>query len=440
MIDTFANTPPRDSTTSRIAFSWLLKLRWGAVICQLLIILAVGLVFDIDIPVPILLAVIFFQICSNFYFHHLKNKQAAIRPLVFGLIMVWDIVQLTVLIYFSGGPMNPFTFIYLVHVALGAILMGQRWAWGLNLLAIVCYAMLFLLPPAPDFNPGLVAASAVSPCLDKSSMGLHLQGMWAAFTLTALFIVFFVSRIGRAMGGHQQTLASLEKERQRSEKMASLATLAAGAAHEFSTPLATIAIAAGEMAHQLDEQGGAPELRDDAALIKKEVKKCRDILRQLAADAGEHLGESFVAVTPADFLDKVVAEFKNETGREIPFELDTEIGPILIPLHSWLRAIKGLLKNGLDACPNGKIHGRLFSDREYLAVSIADEGPGMTPEETARAAEPFFTTKAPGKGLGLGLFLARTLAERFGGDLLIESTPGRGTKVTFRVKLARITP
>ncbi|MFN2366265.1 MAG: ATP-binding protein [Desulfurivibrionaceae bacterium] len=440
MTETFTTSPTRDSTTSRIAFSWLLKLRWGAVICQLLIILAVGLVFDIDIPIPILLAVIFFQICSNFYFHRLKNKQASIRPLIFGLIMAWDIIQLTVLIYFSGGPMNPFTFIYLVHVALGAILMGQRWAWGLNLLAITCYALLFLLPPAPDFNQGLVAASAVSPCFEDSGMGLHLQGMWAAFTLTAIFIVFFVSRIGKAIEGHQQTLASLEKERQRSEKMAALATLAAGAAHEFSTPLATIAIAAGEMTHHLDEAGRDPELREDAALIGKEVKKCRDILRQLAADAGEHLGESFVTVTPADFLDKVVREFKNETGREISFELDPETGPILIPLQSWLRAVKGLLKNALDACPEGNIHGRLFSDREYLAVTVADEGPGMSQEEMARAAEPFFTTKEPGKGLGLGLFLARTLAERFGGDLLIESAPGRGTEVTFRVKLARIAP
>jgi len=440
MSETFTTPPFQDSTTSRIAFSWLLKLRWGAVICQLLLILVVGLLFDIDIPMPILLAVIFFQIFSNLYFHLLKNQQAAIRPLVFGLIMTWDIIQLTLLIYFSGGPMNPFTFIYLVHVTLGAILMGQRWAWGLNLIAIACYVLLFILPPISNFNEGLVAGSIESPCISESSMSLHLQGMWAAFTITALFIVFFVSRIGKAMEGHQQTIASLEKERQKSEKMASLATLAAGAAHEFSTPLATIAIAAGEMIHHLNEQGGDPELLGDASLIKKEVNKCRDILRQLAADAGEHLGESFIVISPADFLDIVAAEFKNETSREITFSLDTEIEQISIPLQSWLRVIKGLLKNALDACQDREIQGRIYSDKDYLAITVADHGAGMSKEEISRATEPFFTTKEPGKGLGLGLFLAKSLAERFDGDLLIDSAPGRGTKVTFRVKLARITP
>ncbi|MCK4837690.1 MAG: hypothetical protein KAS94_02750, partial [Desulfobulbaceae bacterium] len=187
---------PTDAAAAKIAFSWLLKLRWGAVICQLLIIAIVSLVFAINIPAPILLAVIFFQICSNLYFHFLEKKQATIKPLIFALIMGWDIVQLTLLIYFTGGPMNPFTFIYLVHVALGAILMQSGWAWGLSLMTIFSYALLFILPPAPDFNEGLVPSYAGSACVtDSSSMALHLQGMWAAYAITAFFIVFFVSRI-----------------------------------------------------------------------------------------------------------------------------------------------------------------------------------------------------------------------------------------------------
>jgi two-component system sensor histidine kinase RegB len=275
--------------------------------------------------------------------------------------------------------------------------------------------------------------------MTDSSMALHLQGMWAAYTITAMFIVFFVSRIRTAMASHQQTLASLEEEKLRSEKMASLATLAAGAAHEFSTPLSTIAVAVGEMVHHFNDQGGDPELIDDANLIKAEITKCRDILRQMAADAGEHLGESFISITLADILDKVVAEFKNETGREILFDLATENRTIIIPLQTWTRTIRGLIKNAHDACPVGDIHGRIFIDNEYLAIAISDEGPGMSADDITRATEPFFTTKEPGKGLGLGLFLARSLAERFGGDLRIDSEPGQGSKVTFRVKLERIT-
>ena len=432
---------PTDAAAAKIAFSWLLKLRWGAVICQLLIIAIVSLVFAINIPAPILLAVIFFQICSNLYFHFLEKKQATIKPLIFALIMGWDIVQLTLLIYFTGGPMNPFTFIYLVHVALGAILMQSGWAWGLSLMTIFSYALLFILPPAPDFNEGLVPSYAGSAaCVtDSSSMALHLQGMWAAYAITAFFIVFFVSRIRKAMASHQQTLASLEDEKQRSEKMASLATLAAGAAHEFSTPLSTIAVAVGEMVHHFNDQGGDPELIADANLIKTEITKCREILRQMAADSGEHLGESFIAITLAELCDRVIAEFKNETGREITFDLEPESRTITIPIHTWLRTIRGLTKNAHDACPTGEIHGRIIIDNEYLAITISDQGPGMSADEIARATEPFFTTKEPGKGLGLGLFLARSLAERFDGDLLIDSEAGQGSKVTFRVKLERIT-
>ncbi len=434
------NPVPYDATAAKIAFHWLLKLRWGSVICQLLIIAIVSLEFAIDIPAPILLAVISFQIFSNSYFHFLEKTQAAIKPLIFGLIMSWDIVQLTLLIYFTGGPMNPFTFIYLVHVALGAILMQPVWAWALNSMTVICYALLFILPPAPDFNEGLVASSGVSACItDSNSMSLHLQGMLAAYTITAIFIVFFISRIRKAMANHQQTLTSLEEEKQRSEKMASLATLAAGAAHEFSTPLSTIAVAVGEMVHHFNDQGGDPEVIADANLIKAEITKCREILRQLAADAGQHLGESVIAIPLTKFRDKVITEFKNETGREIIFDLDSENRTISIPLQTWLRTIRGLIKNAHDACPTGALRGRIFIDNEYLAITISDQGSGMSADEIARATEPFFTTKEPGKGLGLGLFLARSLAERFGGDLLIDSEPGQGSKVTFRVKLERVT-
>lgn len=440
MTKTNKTQSPYDSTATKIAFHWLLKLRWGAVICQLLIIAVVGLLFDIDIPAPILLAVISFQICSNFYFHFLEKSRAEIKPLIFALIMGWDIVQLTVLIYFTGGPMNPFTFIYLVHVALGAILMQPGWAWGLNSMAILCYALLFILAPAPDFNEGLVPSSAVPVCLTDSSMGLHLQGMWAAFTITAMFIVFFVSQIRKALASHQQTLTRLEEEKLRSEKMASLATLAAGAAHEFSTPLSTISIAAGEMVHHFNDHGGDQELISDARLIKEEVIKCRDILRQLAADAGEHLGEPFVAITLSDFIDKVEKEFEDETGRRIFLNMETLNRAINIPLQSWLRTIRALMKNAHDACPDGEINGRIFVDNDYLAITVTDQGSGLTADNLARATEPFFTTKEPGKGLGLGLFLARSLAERFGGDLLIDSAPGQGSSITFKVELARITP
>ncbi len=432
--------PSYEQGASKIAFNWLLKLRWGAVACQLALIATVGLFFDISIPSVILLLVIFFQICSNLYFHFLEKRKSSISPWIFGLIMAWDIVHLTLLIYFTGGPMNPFTFLYLVHVALGAILMQQRWAWSLCFLTIILYALLFLLPPAPDLEGGLVPRQNTPVCLTDSSMGLHLQGMWLAYSLTAIFIVFFVSRIRTALETHQQTLSRLDEEKNRSEKMASLATLAAGAAHEFSTPLSTITIAAGEMLHHLQDSDADPELIGDANLIKSEINKCRDILQQLSADSGQHLGESIVPVSLVEIMAQVSSELEEETGREITLDLNTENMTVNIPRQSFVRTIKGLYRNAFDACPEGNIHGRIYLDEGYLAISVSDEGAGMSEESAARASEPFYTTKAPGMGLGLGLFLARSLAVRYDGDLLLETEPGQGTTVVFRVSLAKVNP
>ena len=430
-----------ESGASKIAFVWLLKLRWGAVISQLLLIALVSLFFEISIPYPVLLLVIFFQICSNLYFHFLEKRKTAISPSLFGLLMAWDIVHLTLLIYFTGGPMNPFTFLYLVHVAIGAILMQQRWAWGLAFMTIISYALLFLLPAAPDPEQGLVATPTIPVCLTDSSLGLHLQGMWLAYSITAIFIVFFVSKIHAAMESHQQTLVKLEAEKRRSEKMASLATLAAGAAHEFSTPLSTITIAAGEMSHHLQEHGGDPELISDANLIKSEINKCRAILQQLAADSGQHLGEPIVAVSLTEVIDIVTTELEEETGQAVILNLEADNHTLNIPLQSFVRTIKGLYRNAHDACPDGEIYGRIYIDDDnHLCFSVTDEGSGMSEETAARASEPFYTTKDPGKGLGLGLFLSRSLAERFGGDLLMESTPGKGATVIFRVDAAGIIP
>ena len=285
---------------SNIAFSWLLLLRWGAVACQALLILAVYLIFDIRVPVFIVAFVLLFQIVSNLYFLYLK-KRKAIHDWLFNTVMFVDVSLLTVLLYFAGGPMNPFTFLFLIHTVLGAILMRPRWSWGLAAFTVLCYAGLFF----PDM--GYSAGSAVDPavqaaplCHDPQAfeqtgvnhLKIHLQGMWFAFSITAFFIVFFVGRIQRGLEDHQRVVARLQEEKLRNEKLASLATLAAGAAHEFSTPLSTIAVAAGEMLHFLKKDKGEPLLLDDVILIRQQVDKCKEIIFQMSADAGEHMGEA----------------------------------------------------------------------------------------------------------------------------------------------------
>lgn len=225
----------------------------------------------------------------------------------------------------------------------------------------------------------------------------------------------------------------------KSEKLASLATLAAGAAHEFSTPLATIAIAAGEMQHTLKEVPDNEELLDDIKLIRDQVNRCKDILYHMSADAGEHMGEEETEFMVDEFLKTTRMKFPEKMRERIHFIDNCGQLSVKMPLRTLGRIVRGIIKNGLDASLEGDaVVVECGVDQEVLFFKVSDQGSGMAPEILSRATEPFFTTKEPGKGLGLGLFLAKSAAERFGGDLLLESIAGKGSTVTIYFSLQMI--
>jgi two-component system sensor histidine kinase RegB len=429
-----------DSNHSGLAISWLLILRWGALIWQSLIVLAVYIFLEITTPLPLIVLIISFGIITNFFFHYkLQQQKRSIPGALFALVMFLDVILLTALLHATGGPMNPFTFLYLTHIALGAILMRPFWTWALSCFTILCYAALFFLPalPAADVPPCHQPQMAGHP-LD-SDMAMHLHGMWLAFTITVFFFVIFVNRIQKDMEGHQQTLAELEMEKNRSERLASLATLAAGAAHEFSTPLATIAVAAGEMLTTLKKQQADQELIEDTILIREQVYRCREILYQMSADAGEHLAESLRAITIDELCIEVLSWFPMETRQRIHIQSAIKDMAIRVPFRTWKRIIRGLIKNALEASDkNGSVLVTCRKDERYLYFEVRDQGTGMDEETLQRAIEPFFTTKEPGKGLGLGLFLAKSAAERLGGTLTLTSTPGKGTTAVISFSLSQI--
>jgi two-component system sensor histidine kinase RegB len=350
--------------------------------------------------------------------------------------------------------MNPFTFLYLVHIVLGAVLMRPNWSWSLTVFTVLCYAALFVIDREVmgqlslvlpgGFIGGAETQETCHPALAEYAllsdhMKLHLKGMLLAFAIAAFFIVFFVGRIQKTLEEHQQTLVSLKEERARSEKLASLATLSAGAAHEFSTPLSTIAVAAGEMLHQLKDGKVDQGLIDDAQLIRDQVKTCKNILYQMAADAGEHLGEALEKYPVEHVVQHALNEFSAEDQARISLENNAAAVSILIPFRTLVRTLKGLIKNGIDASPStSKVFLRCFYDENFLYFQVADQGSGMDEETITRAVEPFFTTKEQGRGLGLGLFLAQNVAEQFGGGLAISSERMAGTTVTIRFALTQI--
>lgn len=433
-----------------IAFRWLLRLRWGAICGQLVLIGLVSLLFAIDIPLHILLAIVGFEIASNLFFQHRLAQAAPVADHTFALVLLLDILLLTALLYYTGGPMNPFTLLYLVHITLAALLMPPRYSWTITGMTVLAYSVLFFLPhyemAAHDLGTptldDLLALCHFEPMgfeLLRDPMAFHLQGMLVAFGVSAAFIVFFVGRIRKALDEHQQTLHDLREQKLRNEKLASLATLAAGAAHEFSTPLATIAVAANEMHHTLKESEGDPELVADAALIRSQVDRCREILYHMAADAGEHMGEALEEFPVQRTIDESLRSLRPDARARIVTTNQAGELTLRMPFRTLSRIVRGLLKNALDASPpDAQVTLTCLVDGPHLVFEVHDHGSGMDAATLAKASEPFFSTKEAGRGLGLGLYLARSAAERFGGGLAITSQPGQGTTVRLFFALRQV--
>jgi two-component system sensor histidine kinase RegB len=200
-------------------------------------------------------------------------------------------------------------------------------------------------------------------------------------------------------------------------------TLAAGAAHELSTPLGTIAVAARELERASSRQGPA-SLVDDARLIRTEVDRCQFILSRLSGRAGSGIPDEPALLPPAA-LARRAAEGLPATHRQ---RLQIRVAEELLQPSAGAEAadaVSSLLKNAFDAShPESPVVLRIEPRGPMLRIEVHDQGSGMSDEVMRRAGEPFFTTKDAGRGLGLGVFLARTFAERLGGTLWFERRGG----------------
>jgi len=410
-------------------FSWLTRLRWGAIAGQLCTIAGVERFMDVALPLAPLLAIVALEVavnlaCLGWSRGSRRAGPASEWPLV--ALMAFDVLVLTALLYYTGGPNNPFSFLYLVEISLAAVLLRARWTWSLVVLSLVCSAVLF-----GDHVPLVSAARS-----HAEHMELHLWGMWVAFGVAAAFIVWFLLRIVRALSRRD---AELQAAHAHQERLRSLATLAGGAAHELATPLGTIAVAARELERRVP--AGNDVLAEDIRLIRSQVERCREILDHMAAQSGTGAGEALDAVSLGELVAVVVKEGLERPPVRLDLDGTARDAELRAPRRALTLALRGLVKNAQDASPpEAEVVVRATVDQGNARIEIADRGAGMSAETLARAGEPFFTTKAPGRGMGLGLFLARAIVEQAGGALALDSAPGRGTSaiVTLPATIRRI--
>ena len=401
-----AGPAPAETPSRVIDFRWLVRFRWGALAGQVVGTAFVGTAMGVAVapaPVAVILGL---QAASNLAASRRRGRPVPERAI--GALLLLDVVLFTALLTCTGGSYNPFTALYVVWVVLAAVMLGPAWAWAVLAVAAVGYGSLFA--GAHDGHGGHLL--------------VHLRGMWVAFGLAAGFIVYFVYRLRAALDRSRSALAAAQALSERNERLAALATLSAGAAHELRTPLSTIAVVARELARRLPPGEDA----EDARLVRAEVERCRRVLDRMVHDAGAHLDAAPEEATAAGLVE---AACERLDGRDrIVVTVEDDASPLLVPAPVVAQALEALLANALEASPPGAaVVVAVRGGPDGWRFDVSDDGPGMAPEVLERACDPFFTTRPAGSGMGLGLFLARAVAERCGGHLSIRSAVGGGTRV-----------
>ncbi len=393
--------------------AWLVRLRWFAVGSQALTVVVAERLLQTPLDTTRLYAIVATTAASNLLCAWWLRSRPQVREGVLTALMGFDFVLLTALLHAAGGPSNPFTVLYLVHIALASAVLRPSHVWLLALLASACFGALFALP-----SDGQTMHMHHH---DAAAMSLHLQGMWVAFAVAAFVIAYFVTRVTHDLELQRKEAERAQASALRNEKLASLATLAAGAAHELATPLATIAVVAKELERELREGQNA----EDARLIRDEVERCKVILEQMATDAGESSGEAFTRVRASELVHKSLDGLRERERVVVQMVTDSVLE---VPTTVLARALRGLVRNALQASTH-EVQLRVEEQAGVVTIEVRDRGTGMAPETLANVGEPFFTTKPTGQGMGLGVFLARALCDRLGGKLELASVLGEGTTV-----------
>lgn len=398
----FASASPA-TTPLAAGLPWLLRLRLAALFGMGAVLAAAWFTLGLRVPLPPVLGLFAMALISLFSLAKWQRERTAAAS-----ALVVDTLLLTALLAMTGGPSNPFTVFYLVPVVLAALLLGGAWSWAMVALCAACFGALF------PWHWPLEMNGQPAPCCQAEATGglsFHLYGMWVAFVVVAACVAGFVNRMNAAMSARE---AQLHAARAQSERFASLAALAAGAAHEIATPLATIAVAAKEML-----RGAEGGIKEDAQLIRDEVDRCRRILDGMNPQAAPNAGSCR--------LDETLAQVRARFGPAVTVTGDGANGEIPLDAASLERMLGNLVKNALDASPAGmpvRVEAQVQAKR--VRIRVTDAGPGMDAATLARAGEPFFTTKEPGAGMGLGLFVTRLLAQSIGGTLTLTPNPGQG--------------
>ena len=426
MVTTDAPTPARDgapilatASAPELVLRGLVPLRFAAAAGEAAALLAAAAWLELALPYRALAAVPALTLLSNLAVQAAARRGRPRAARLVPAVLLLDSLLFTFLLEKSGGPDNPLSALYAIPVAMAAMTGSAGATWAVAAISAAGYALVFRWHETQHFWH--------APIAEGSSVGLHAVGMWIAVVVVSVVITFFVGRITRALREREEEIRRLGELAARTARLASLTTLAAGAAHELGSPLGTIAVVAREIERQAG--AGAPaSLGEDARLLRAEVDRCRSILDRMLAQAERSRADAGTELRAGEALAALREALGEGGAARVDGEIRADAGARLGSRLDFLEMVVPLLRNALDAGPPGapvELRAELAGDR--LRVRVCDRGEGMDTETLGRAGEPFFTTRPPGRGTGLGLFVVRLNAERLGGTLELRSAPGSGT-------------
>jgi len=405
----------------------LIQLRWIAVVGQVATIIVVHFGFQIRLPLDQMLAVLACLAAFNAASQLRWRIHRDVTNTELFVALLVDVAMLTAQLYLSGGATNPFVFLYLLQVILGAVLLDAWSTWTMVGITTACFAGLAL------FSEPLALPRSYSQGLFNP----FVIGMLICFALIAALLVVFITRISRILRGRDARLADLRQRAAEEEHIVRMGLLASGAAHELGTPLATLAVILGDW-RRLPHFTSDPELLDEVTEMQAQVQRCKTILTGILLSAGEARGENSEETTVSTFLDDLVEEwrttraaasfaYENRFGHDLPMVSDSALKQM----------IYNVLDNALEASPHwlGLVAAH---DRDALTLTVIDVGPGFAPEMLAQFGKPYQSSKGRPGG-GLGLFLVVNVARTLGGSVTARNRPEGGAVVTLTLPLASIT-
>ncbi len=419
---------------SRLRLQTIVRLRWVAIIGQLITVLIVHFLLGFDLPLLACLAIIGMSALLNVVMRmrfppskRLKSDRAA-------LMLGYDLLQLTALLFLTGGLQNPFALLMVVPTAISASTQPLRITVGLCALSVVCASLLIVNYLPLPWAPGTTLTLPLP----------YMIGVWTALVSCITFMAAYARRTAQENRQMFDALTATELRLAREQKLSALDGLAAAAAHELGTPLSTIFVVTKELEREIPADS---PLREDIALLRSQVTRCRDILGTLT----QHSGESdamYSKMSLGHLIEEVVQPFRAfDTALEVTLQPAEENGPqpVLRRNPGIIYGLTNLVENAVDYAAS-RVEITATWDADSIRLDIADDGPGFAPGVLGRLGEPFVTTRAQvdaedkeeAQGMGLGIFIAKTLLERSSAVITLQNRepPESGARVQVLWKRA----